>query len=360
MARIGLGADWNCLFANDIDSHKANAYRANFGAEHFHEADIRLLSLSDLPSVKADLAWASFPCQDLSLAGARSGLEGERSGLFFSFWKLMRALKRAKRAPKIIVLENVTGFLTSNSGKDFDAVVTTMARSGYAVAALVVDASVFVPQSRKRVFLFGFEQRADPLFKSQPTLSEETPVALLKAVDDLSPAGAKNWKWLSARPDTMRNTALVDALDLACEWHSEQETQQLVASMSERQKNQLDAFLASNEHRTGAAFKRVRIVNGQKKLRVEARFDDIAGCLRTPAGGSSRQLIFDVRAGRVRSRWMTPREAARLMGLPEDYVLPSGQTAALKLSGDGVCVPVVSWIREAILEPALAPAAIAA
>ena len=90
--------------------------------------------------------------------------------------------------------------------------------------------------------------------------------------------------------------------------------------------------------------------------RFEARFDGVAGCLRTPAGGSSRQIIVAVDKGAVRTRLMSPREAARLMGLPEDYMLPASTTAALKLCGDGVCVPVVSWLAGAVFEPALAPA----
>ncbi len=71
MARLGLGRGWRCLFANDLDPAKCAAYRANFGGEELVEADIAGLSARDLPAARADLAWASFPCQDLSLAGAR-------------------------------------------------------------------------------------------------------------------------------------------------------------------------------------------------------------------------------------------------------------------------------------------------
>ena len=60
MARLGLGAHWRCHFANDIDADKANAYRDNFGDDHFHQGDVCALKPSDLPG-EADLAWASFP-----------------------------------------------------------------------------------------------------------------------------------------------------------------------------------------------------------------------------------------------------------------------------------------------------------
>ena len=67
----------------------------------------------------ADLAWASFPCQDLSLAGQGAGLEGSRSGTFWTFINLMKGLKETLRNPRLIALENVCGALTSNFGKDF-------------------------------------------------------------------------------------------------------------------------------------------------------------------------------------------------------------------------------------------------
>ncbi|EBU9644554.1 DNA cytosine methyltransferase [Escherichia coli] len=84
MARAGLGPDWQCLLANDFDPKKGAAYAANWGDDHLRVADVATLSTADLPGC-ADLAWASFPCQDLSLAGAGAGLKGERSGTFWPF-----------------------------------------------------------------------------------------------------------------------------------------------------------------------------------------------------------------------------------------------------------------------------------
>ena len=69
MARTGLGKDWRCLFANDFDEKKVSAYKANWGADEITRCDVASLALSDLPAEAVDLIWASFPCQDLSLAG---------------------------------------------------------------------------------------------------------------------------------------------------------------------------------------------------------------------------------------------------------------------------------------------------
>jgi len=87
--------------------------------------------------------------------------------------------------------------------------------------------------------------------------------------------------------------------------------------------------------------------------RAEIRFDDVAGCLRTPAGGSSRQVIMVVEGKRIRSRLLSPREAARLMGLPDSYLLPKNYNAAYHLAGDGVAVPVVRHLAQHLLEPLL-------
>lgn len=352
LTRLGLGSAWRCLFANDIDPQKCAAYRENFGADALAEGDVAALTLEDLPRARADLAWASFPCQDLSLAGARGGLAAARSGTFFAFWRLMEALAADARAPHLIVIENVVGLLTSNGGRDFAGVAERMAAVGYCISAAVIDAQLFTPQSRSRLFIFGFGSNAiAPKGKAR---DDRTPAALLSAVDRLSPAARAQWVNLAVQPKLLRNMQLSEIIDWdANHWHAKAETKYLISLMSDGQRARLDAIVKSGARRVGAGFRRMRIKNGNSAQRFEARFDGLAGCLRTPAGGSSRQIVIAVDKGAVRTRLMTPREAARLMGLPEDYRLPDNANAALKLCGDGVCVPVAAWIGENILEPAL-------
>jgi DNA (cytosine-5)-methyltransferase 1 len=110
----------------------------------------------------------------------------------------------------------------------------------------------------------------------------------------------------------------------------------------------------------GAVFRRMRVADGRQVQRAEIRVDGLAGCLRTPRGGSSRQVIVVADGGTVRTRLLSGREAARLMGLPEDYRLPKAATGALHVAGDGVAVPVVRWLAEHLLEPLLAPERLAA
>ena len=156
MVRLGLGPDWTCLLANDNDVGKATSYARNFTVHALKIDDVACLTAADLPG-RADLGWGSFPCQELSLAGGRAGLEGERSATFWDFWGLMMALRAEGRAPRLVVIENVCGLITGHGGKDFVALCDAFTEGGYRVGAMVIDAALFVPQSRPRVFVIGVD-----------------------------------------------------------------------------------------------------------------------------------------------------------------------------------------------------------
>ena len=155
MVRAALNnGRWDCLFANDFDHKKSAIYRKNWSPSELVTRDIREVNAAVIPE-RADLAWASFPCQDLSLAGGGAGLRGDRSGTFWPFWKLMETLMKEGRPPSIIALENVCGTLTSHGGKDFAAICGSFRDANYNFGALVIDAVKFVPQSRPRLFIIG-------------------------------------------------------------------------------------------------------------------------------------------------------------------------------------------------------------
>ncbi|HEY2356350.1 MAG TPA: DNA cytosine methyltransferase, partial [Phenylobacterium sp.] len=139
----------------------------------------------------------------------------------------------------------------------------------------------------------------------------------------------------------------------AVAWHPPERTAQWLALMAPLHRARLEAAQARGERVVGAVYRRMRIEAGVKVQRAEVRFDGLAGCLRTPRGGSSRQVIVVVEDGRVRTRLLAPREAARLMGLPDSYRLPTAATSALHVTGDGVVVPVVRWLAQEILEALL-------
>lgn len=353
MARAGLGDGWRCILANDIDEKKAASYASNWGDDHLLLADVNVLTTNDLVG-RADLAWASFPCQDLSLAGAGAGIRAERSGTFWPFWELMRGLNKEGRGPRLIVLENVYGALTSHEGKDFAAIASALAGSNYRFGAVVIDAVHFLPQSRPRLFVIGVHpdlETPPQLYSSAPQLQWH-PKALIEAHAEISKSAALKWLWWNLAFPSSRKTVLselIEDIPQGVEWHTTQETKRLLAMMTEVNLRKVRQAKKLGSRVIGTIYKRTR--NGIQ--RAEVRFDNIAGCLRTPSGGSSRQTIIVVEGDTVRSRLLSPREAARLMGLPEDYILPTNYNTAYHLAGDGVVVPVVRHLALQILEPIL-------
>jgi DNA (cytosine-5)-methyltransferase 1 len=364
MARVGLGQGWTPLFANDFDPLKARTYAANFGSDHLKVADIWNLTPADLPG-RADLAWASSPCQDLSLAGRRKGLAGARSSAFWGFWRLMQGLEAEERAPKCIVIENVTGLLTSHGGADFTALCQAMADLGYDVGAVELDAERFTPQSRPRLFIIA-ERRADRPRLGQWTRTNAQPKGpgptlpfhtrrIFAAYERLPLPLRATWIWWWMRAPPKRNATLSSVLepDDQVEWWSDAERDRLLDALSPPQRERVRALQASGERHVGAVYRRMRVEGGVAVQRAEARFDGLAGCLRTPGGGSSRQFLLVVEGDDLRARQLTAREGARLMGLADSYRLPQGPTAAFHVIGDGVAPPAVRHLAVQLLEPLL-------
>lgn len=358
MARAGLGDGWTCLFSNDFDHKKSATYRKNWGADVLKTADVRDVKPEDLPG-RANLIWASFPCQDLSLAGGGAGLKGDRSGTFWPFWDVVKGLIAENRAPEVIALENVCGTLTSHKGKDFAAICAAFQRAGYRFGALVIDAALFVPQSRPRLFILGVRgdiEIPDNLV-SDKALQEWHTRALRGAYENLPPKVRQSWLWWNMPVPAMRNTTfgeLIEENPASVQWHTATETKQLLNMMSKINRAKVESAKKAGRRMVGTIYKRTRRdENGVKVQRAEIRFDEVAGCLRTPAGGSSRQLIMVVDGSKVRSRLISSRETARLMGLPDEYELPANYNEAYHLTGDGVVVPVVRHIAENVIEPLL-------
>lgn len=361
MVRAGLGTSWKCLFANDVSRLKTRSYTENWGTSEFHSGDIYDLVPSNIPG-HADLAWASFPCQDLSVAGAGLGIGQEaaksrtRSGAFWAFITLMRRLAEECRPPTIIVLENVVGLLTSNDGQDFVATVKALAQSGYRVGAFVIDASYFVPQSRQRVFMIAIRQTTVvPISLRQH--SPETqwhPDTLCRAVTLLPDVLRREWIWWNpgtapARLSNFGDLVLEEGPGIL--WHSEEETRRFVSMMAKPHLRRVRLAQDLNKRQVGNLHLRMRPHDGANVQRAEVNFASVSSCIRTPRGGGSRPRVIVVTGLRVRTRLLSASEAAKIMGLPDGYKLPTSYENAFQLLGDGVVVPVISFIRDKILDP---------
>jgi DNA (cytosine-5)-methyltransferase 1 len=344
-------------FANDIDAKKCATYRANFGGEKLIEADIATVTADNI-CTDIDLYWASSPCQDFSLAGQRKGLVGKRSSAFFPWINLVKQAVSLGFGPKIIAFENVSGLISSNAGADFKAVIAAFTDLGYRVGAVEIDAKLFLPQSRPRMFVVAVRADVD-LHSAQLRDGPKQPFhsdRLVNFTNSLTLTERKDWLWWDI-PEVARPViTLTDCIDenLVAGWLSSKEVERYFSMMSPIHRQRILEIQERQQTKVGTIYKRGRAdANGVIKQRVEVRLDGMAGCLRTPSGGSSRQTVIFITPDEVRMRLLTAREAARLMGIDDSYVLPSSYHDAYKISGDGVAIPVVKHLAKAIFEPIL-------
>jgi DNA (cytosine-5)-methyltransferase 1 len=363
MARLGLSQalSINCLFANDYDEKKAKAYRWNFPGSELSQQDIQELSTAEVPGTP-DIAWASPPCVDISIAGHGAGLRAERSIVALNFLWQLRCLVLEDRGPKIVVIENVDRLIASNGGRDLAALIDHLSSSGYCVGAFVIDAKEFVPQSRKRVFILAtrIDIEIPMRLMAKGRLGQWHPVELDRVLKLVSPRSRAGWIWWKLPMPPRRTNTLADLLDAkpkGVKWDTKKRTQQLLSKMSPDTRRKLAEAQATNRPVVWAVFQRSRDVNGKRVQRVEPRFDGLAGCLLAAKGGSSCQRLLFIHGKSVRSRRLSSREAARLMGLPKDYILPERFGEAMRLIGDGVVVPVVEHIARHLIGPILSAAA---
>jgi DNA (cytosine-5)-methyltransferase 1 len=354
LMRLGLdGAGIETRWANDIAPDKQDLYASNFDAYSFILGDVRDISGDEIPTV--DLATASFPCTDLSLAGNRKGLGADgaprgQDGGSSMFWEFARIIEEmGARRPRGVLLENVLGFASSHGGKDLREAVLKLNELGYSCDLLAADARAFVPQSRPRMFIVGLADLPDDhafhAFDKRPgwvqAFASANPEARLHArpLPDL-PEG----------PGTLAGLVEPDGAD-AVEWWDRDRVERFRSSLSELQAERLASLEALPTISWRTAYRRTR----HGKAVWEIRADAIAGCLRTARGGSSKQALVEVGFGSVRVRWLTPREYARLMGAP-DFILSARRNQSLFGFGDAVCVPVISWLCEGYLVPVLTDA----
>ena len=332
------------VFANDIDEVKERVYEANGGTTGFILSDIRELAGNDVPDV--ELAVASFPCTDVSVAGGRAGLNGRHSSLVHEFLRIVDEMH--DRKPQVILLENVLGFATSNAGKDLRATIANLNDLGYICDIVVLDAARFVPQSRPRIFIIAW-----PGIPTDPELlfmSDVRPPWIIRFREQ-NPELALGALQLPPLPHCSETLAdMVDRLGPDdSTWWTDERLQKFLDSLSAIQAARLQRLKSSHSVRWATAYRRTR----HTKAVWEIRGDDISGCLRTGKGGSSRQALVEAGLGEVRARWMTAREYCRLQGSPDTDLAGITENQGRFALGDAVCVPVISWLARSALAPLL-------
>lgn len=342
--RAGMECAWQC----EIDPKAQDVLRKHWGVKIYD--DVRTITKDAEP---VDLICGGFPCQDVSIAGKRKGLAGERSGLWFEFARIIDELE-----PKWVVIENVPGLLSSNRGQDFAVIVQWLANRGYGVSWRILDAQYFgVPQRRRRVFIVGSLGNGDSakvLFESEG-LSGDTPQGR-KAGEGIAGTLAPS---LTASNDPSRSP------------QSSEVTQQVAAILEAQtvgalqtrdykgiSADNLDHMICNPVANTlagGSSKCHSDITSGQQDGNLicwemqhasEAYREsgDIAPNLQARMGTGSNNVPL------VGVRRLTPTECARLQGFPDDWNDWLADSARYKQYGNAVCVNVAEWIGKRIME----------
>lgn len=329
LGRAGLRCVWNC----EIDPTCRSVLRRHFPDVQQYEA---IQDVTD-DAADIDLLVGGWPCQDLSVAGKRAGLAGERSGLFYEFCRVIAA-----KRPRWFCAENVPGLLSSHDGRDMGAVVSEVGKLGYWVAYRVLNARYFgVAQNRRRVFLVGslggprcgevlFESDCLPWDFAPRRQARERVAACFTAG---AHPGSHNGQ------DDRKDGRLIVAACLNCGGNDggfRTEPGEHIIPIDMRQASRGDRM--TNNRREGTT-------GGAPGIGVGEPGD--------PAFSVSErgQAIF----GTARVRRLTPRECERLMGLPDDWTRYRDDDSEIsdskryQMIGNGGAVPVLTWIGERIM-----------
>lgn len=371
--RAGMTVAWQC----EIDK-AASTVLARHWPDVPNMGDVRDVGHST-PSV--DVVVGGFPCQDVSVAGRRAGLDGERSGLWHEFRRIVGDLR-----PRWVVVENVPGLLSSNGGRDFAVILRGLVECGYGVAWRVLDAQYFgLPQRRRRVFLvgsFGNGRAAQVLFERE-SLPGDTPprretgarVARALAASSVSSGDRydPNGEEYVVTPFTDISDALFAAM--GTKWNgnaaafngsqyvahtlraegadaSEDGTGRGIPLVIDGRNGTLQNDIATTLQACGlgdgrggnpnatpliATFGPRNVTSAANRTRVEPGL---------PANTLHQGGLSVIHHG---VRRLTPRECERLMGFPDDWTAIQSDSARYRQLGNAVAVPVAEWIARRIV-----------
>ena len=315
------------------------------------------------------VAWGS-PCQDLSIAGGRSGLEGNKSGLFHEGIRIIKELREESNneSPTWSIWENVRGAFSSNNGRDFGTVIDQMAEAGAVeIEWRLLDAQFFgVPQRRKRVFIVaGFSPRADtskPVFAITKSV-RRNPSTSAKEREEIAGtlgggAGSRGWS-----SDTDRMTFIPTIATAVCARYAKgpgltvDPGQVLVTPFVKSRRAQstedYETWIADAPSPTLNAFDNA--TETRATVIIPVAFDEY--------NFSTDDTHHSLRAGTKQStgvvemavRRLTPRECERLMGWPDDHTLLGSDGNEItdghryKMCGNGVVSSVAKWVGEQVM-----------
>ena len=279
------------VFSSELDKFACKTYHANFGT--FPKGDITKISASEIPD--HDILVGGFPCQAFSQAGKKLGFEDTRGTLFFEIARILK-----EKRPKAFLLENVKNLTLHDKGRTFEVITNTLRELNYEIYPMLYKAKDFgVPQNRERIYIAGFDKTKVPNYAE---FIEPVPPCTPTKVGDILEKKVNDKYTLS------------DSL-----WEGHQ-----------RRKK---------EHKEkGNGF-------GYTLFNAKSPYTNTISA-RYYKDGS--EILID--QGKKNPRKLTPREASRLQGFPEEYIIPVSDTQAYKQFGNSVAVPVIHAIAENILQ----------
>jgi DNA (cytosine-5)-methyltransferase 1 len=282
------------------------------------------------PGNGPDLLVGGFPCQDLSVAGRRKGLEGDRSGLFYEYARIADEFR-----PRWLLVENVPGLLSSADGRDFAIVLRILADIGYGLAWRILDARYFgVPQRRRRVFIVG-HLGGDP-----------GPAVLAVGAGGEGDLEAGRCSWQGSTNGTRGSVAPTLGRSYG-DRGVDLEAPHVVTQVSALQAPNGRGWRVDAEGAAGGHLLPMAVSENQ---RAEVLETPIARQL-TSGGGKPGQGYSAVREANGVRR-LTPIECERLMSWPDGWTLADEKTADSRryaACGDGVVSNVAEWIGRRIL-----------
>lgn len=315
-----VGAE--CVFACEINEYARRIYSQRFEVNHPYPKDIR--EVKQTPD--CDLICAGVPCQDVSVAGKRKGLYGEKTGLFFDFIRLLE-----QNQPRWVLFENVPGLLSSNRGRDFAVVLDEMGKCGYGLCWRILDSRYFgVPQRRRRLFIVGHLGGLCPpeiLFESEGGRGNSAKVR--KAGQDIA-------RCLGSSPGGVSGKETQQTLVTVLPWGE--------GGLEPSRASMLVPALTGQQPRfsdTGAEF----FVLDAYNQRVSDKSPTFCG---------SRNAVDKIPAVLKDSdvRRLTPLECERLQGFPDGWTEGLSDTQRYKCLGNAVTVSVIEWLGKRIMEAA--------
>ena len=281
-----------CVFSSEIDEYSRQTYEANF--DGFVHGDITKVEVKDIPS--HDILVGGFPCQAFSIAGVSKnnsmgrghGFEHVKGYLFFDILRILKSKK-----PQAFLLENVSNLQHHGKGKTWQIMQDCLTQLGYSLHWKIIDASLIVPQSRKRIFIVGLRDQANFEFPHIEQVSTKLGDILEDQVEEKYTL-KKTWDYL--------------------------------------QEHKIMHKKAGN----GFGYS-IFNADSIKTRTLTARYHkDGSEILIEQIGKNPRKL--------------TPRECSRLMGFPDDFIIPVSNTRAYQQFGNSVVPGIVEEIAKKILE----------